>query len=67
MCNMIILTIEFTDPFWPFLFGQVDTQVINRHSRQCDGNSYEGVNGVAVQRHDHEEHTAQAVDEGKEQ
>lgn len=64
---MIILTIQFTKPFWLFLFGQVDTQVINWHSRQCDGNSYERVNGVAVQRNDHEEHTAQAVDEGKEQ
>lgn len=61
------LTEHFAKEGWSGAVRQVDANVVDWCSGQRHGNSHQRVNRVAVEGHHHQEYTAQAVDDWKEQ
>lgn len=52
---------------WPGAGGQVDTDEVDRGTRQGHRYSHQRVDGVTVKRHCHQENTAQTVDHWEEE
>lgn len=63
----IYLTKCFSDEGWSWAGWQVDAEVVDWCSGQRHCNSHQRIDGVAVERHHHQEYAAQAVNDWEEQ
>lgn len=64
-CNP--LTNDVPYPQWPFVGWSVAAQEVDGHSGQGDGDADQRVDGVTVERHDHQEDGQQAENDGVEE
>lgn len=61
------LTEDFVEESGPGAARQMEAEEVDGHAGQRHGDAHQRVDGVAVERHHHQEEAAQAVHDGEEQ